>query len=92
MAAQQVAQHLARHTGCCPRRDGTGCHHARVGKAGFFCGCAPALKNGDFVAINSQLVSRGDADDASAYNGNLHGACTTRKELEMTEFMFLGRF
>ena len=87
MAAQQVAQHLAGHTRCSPRRDRARCNHACIGKTGFFSGGAPAFKYRDFMAINRQLVRGSDANDACAYDGDLHVDVELVKGLEQVKFM-----
>ena len=92
MAAEQIAQHLARHAGRSPRRDRAWRHNACVGKAGFFSGRAAPLKHGDLMAICGQLVSRGDTDDACAYDGDLHAAFFRSTGLKKREFMVCYRF
>ena len=49
------------------------CQQARRGKAGLLGGSAVLFKNGDFVAVADQLVRSGDAGDAGAHDGDLHG-------------------
>ena len=64
MAAEQVAEDLARHAGCSPGRHIAGGHHTCVGKTGFFGDRVVLLYHGNFVAISGQLISRGHTNDA----------------------------
>ena len=72
MAAEQTAQYFARHAGGGPGRDGARRNNPRISKTGFFSGGTPAFKHGDLMTIDSQLVGSGDANDACAYDGDLH--------------------
>ena len=87
MAAEQISEHLARHAGRSPGRHRAWRHNACVGKAGFFGGSAAPLKHRDLMAIDGQLVSRGDADDACANDCNLHVAFFKSTGLKKLEFM-----
>ncbi|MNV59039.1 hypothetical protein D3C71_1514400 [compost metagenome] len=66
------AQCLA-ETGNCPRVQHQGSEQAGGCKAGFFSGGAALFENGDLMAIAGQLIGSGDADNAGAHDGNLHG-------------------
>ena len=64
MAAEQVAEYLARHAGRSPGRHIAGGNDPRIGKAGLFGDRVVLLNDGDFVAVSGQLISRGDTYDA----------------------------
>ena len=55
-------------------RDVTGRDHARIGKTGFLPHAAMALENRDAVALASQLIGGGHANNPRANDGDLHGA------------------
>ena len=78
MAAEQVAEHLARHAGRSPGGHLPRGNDSRIGKAGLFGYRVVLLNDGDFVAVSGQLISRGDTYDASTKNRNLHRAVTVK--------------
>ena len=73
VARQQVAQHLGRHAWRGQRRDVARGQHAGVGKAGALGHAGMALEDSDLVAVGGQFVRGGDADDAGAEDGDVHG-------------------